>query len=101
MSFPTLGVQNLKAWTLLITPASFILVLGVYLMSITVYRLWFSPIAKFPGPKIAAISGWYEAYYDIVKRGKYLYEIEKMHNIYGQHTDRHDQIYAKLNRSCC
>ncbi|TVY42774.1 Cytochrome P450 monooxygenase [Lachnellula subtilissima] len=83
MSFTTLDVQNPKAWTLFITPASFILVLGVYFMSITVYRLRFSPIAKFPGPKIAAISGWYEAYYDIVKRGKYLYEIEKMHAIYG------------------
>jgi hypothetical protein len=32
--------------------------LVVYLIARTVYRLYFSPVAKFPGPKLAAISFW-------------------------------------------
>lgn len=89
MSSTTLDFQNPRAWTLFITPASVILALGAYFMGLIVYRLWFSPIAKFPGRKIAAITGWYESYYEIVKRGKYLYEIEKMHTTYGQHVKIH------------
>lgn len=61
-------------------------VLGIgafYLLSLAIYRLFFSPIAKFPGPKLAAVTGWYEVYYDVVHKGKFLFEIEKMHDKYG------------------
>ncbi|KAL9089182.1 MAG: hypothetical protein Q9159_002653 [Coniocarpon cinnabarinum] len=47
------------------------------------YRLLLSPLAQFPGPKIAAATGWYEFYYDFFCDGVYVYEIEKMHNKYG------------------
>lgn len=67
-----------------ICAATALLVLGaVYGLSLTIHRLVFSPIAKFPGPKIAAATGWYEFYYDAIKKGKYLFEIEKMHEQYG------------------
>ena len=55
----------------------------VYVLSLVIYRLFFSPIAKFPGPKLAAVTSWYELYYDVVHKGKYLFEIEKMHDKYG------------------
>ena len=55
----------------------------IYAAITVIHRLYFSPLADFPGPKIAAATGWYEFYFDIVKRGKYIYEIEKMHNKYG------------------
>ena len=55
----------------------------VYYLGLVIYRLFFSPIAKFPGPKIAAATGLYELYYDVVHKGKYLFEIEKMHDKYG------------------
>lgn len=48
-----------------------------------IYRLYFHPLAKFPGPKLAAISHLYEGYYDVVKEGRYIFEIEKMHKKYG------------------
>ncbi|KAH8807218.1 cytochrome P450 [Xylogone sp. PMI_703] len=41
------------------------------------------PLAKFPGPKLAAMTGWYETYYDCFKKGRYWVEIEKMHQKYG------------------
>ncbi|KAL3478677.1 cytochrome P450 [Aspergillus californicus] len=55
----------------------------VYNLSLVIYRLYFSPLAKFPGSKWAAATGWYELYFDIWKDGKYLWEIECMHQQYG------------------
>lgn len=57
----------------------------LYLLGLVVYRLFISPLAKFPGPKLAAILGWYESYYDLIHKGKYLFEIEKMHDKYGMY----------------
>jgi hypothetical protein len=57
--------------------------LFLYVVSGAIYRLYFSPIAKFPGPKLAALTLWYEFYYDVIKKGRYTWEIEKMHEKYG------------------
>ncbi|KAL4901620.1 hypothetical protein BDW74DRAFT_170074 [Aspergillus multicolor] len=55
----------------------------VYNISLIIYRLYFSPLAKFPGSKLAAATVWYEFYYDYWKNGKYIFEIERMHKVYG------------------
>ncbi|CAI7646069.1 unnamed protein product [Penicillium glandicola] len=55
----------------------------LYTASLAIYRLYFHPLAGFPGPKIAAVSRWYEFYHDVVKRGNYVYKIEEMHQKYG------------------
>jgi hypothetical protein len=54
-----------------------------YLIGLGVYRLYLSPIAKFPGPKIAALTKWYEFYYEVLLRGKFSDHITKLHSIYG------------------
>lgn len=72
-----------------VTTVSLVLVAGVsYCICLAVYRLFLSPLAKFPGPSLAALTLWYEFYYDVVKRGKYIWEIEKMHQQYGKSLQR-------------
>ena len=61
----------------------------VYPLTITLYHLLLSPLARFPGPKFAAATGYYEFYYDFFKKGSYVFEIEKMHNKYGRSTPLH------------
>lgn len=65
-----------------------LIVLGVYLVKIALYRLYFSPLAKFPGPKLAAFTFWVEIYHDVLRCGKYTFEIAKMHKKYGTSTAR-------------
>ncbi|KAI1875017.1 uncharacterized protein JN550_002446 [Neoarthrinium moseri] len=55
----------------------------LYSLLVVIYRLYFSPLAGFPGPRIAAATGWYEFYYQYWLNGKYIFEIEKMHKKYG------------------
>ncbi|KAJ8129569.1 hypothetical protein O1611_g4059 [Lasiodiplodia mahajangana] len=54
-----------------------------YLVCLVFYRLYLSPLSKFPGPKLAAISKWYEFYYDVILRGQFTFQIQKMHKKYG------------------
>jgi hypothetical protein len=56
------------------------LVHGLYLV---IYRLFFSPIAHFPGSKIAAATGWYETYLDVFKGGQFTFQIDRWHQQYG------------------
>ncbi|KAJ9492516.1 hypothetical protein VN97_g701 [Penicillium thymicola] len=53
---------------------------GVWLAT---YRLWLSPLAHFPGPKLAALTMWYEFYYHSFLEGQYTFRIAQMHRKYG------------------
>lgn len=44
----------------------------------------FHPLYRFPGPKIAAVSYLYEAYYDWILKGRYGKVIARMHKTYGK-----------------
>ena len=47
------------------------------------YRITLHPLAKFPGPKLAAATFYYEFYFDGIKGGSYIHQISKMHDEYG------------------
>lgn len=55
----------------------------LYVAGVIVYRLYFSPLAKFPGPKLAAATLLYEFYYDVICRGQYTFKIKELHEKYG------------------
>lgn len=58
--------------------ASFVLTIGE-----SIRRLYFHPLAHIPGPKLAALTWWYELYFDAIQKGKYVFKIQELHKKYG------------------
>ena len=56
---------------------------ALYLIGLVIYRLYFHPLAKFPGPKYAAISHWHEVYYDVALKGQFTFKVQDLHKQYG------------------
>ncbi|KAL8715238.1 MAG: hypothetical protein Q9220_001196 [cf. Caloplaca sp. 1 TL-2023] len=83
-----------------------IAVLFAYLAAGGFYRLYLSPIAKFPGNKLTALTYWYECYYDLIKGGRFSARVTRMHDEYGPivRINPHElhiqdsQFYATLYR---
>jgi hypothetical protein len=63
-----------------------------YLTYIILERLFLSPLASFPGPKMAAATGWYEFYFDYFRNGAYIFEIERLHRVYGAYCTHRNGI---------
>ncbi|TGO39669.1 hypothetical protein BHYA_0049g00040 [Botrytis hyacinthi] len=61
-----------------------IIVIAVLLTSIccVFQRLYFHPLSKIPGPRLAAATSWYEFYYNAIRDGLYIRSFEKMHTDY-------------------
>lgn len=57
----------------------------IYRVVVALYNISpFHPLSRFPGPKIAAASYAYEAYYDWWRVGRYGKVIREMHEQYGK-----------------
>ncbi|KAI1332885.1 cytochrome P450 [Xylariaceae sp. FL0255] len=79
-----------------------------YFLYLVVYRFTFHPLANFPGPRLAAATHWYEAYFELVHKGgaRYAEKIRRMHDRYGpivrinpdeisvRDAEFHDKLYA-------
>ncbi len=73
------ALDLLITWPLTTIAASFVL----YVVLLYTYRLTLHPLAKFPGPRLAAATLWVEFYHDFVCGGQYLFRIRDMHAKYG------------------
>ena len=56
---------------------------ATYCFAGIIFRLYFHPLAKFPGPRLAAATLWYEFFYDCILFGQYTFRIGRMHEKYG------------------
>lgn len=54
-----------------------------WFIALTIYRLWLSPLSRFPGSPLARVTYGYEFYYDFFKPGQYFRRINEMHQRYG------------------
>ncbi len=74
----------MEALTSLLSWQHIVATVAVYVASIAFYRLFLHPLARFPGPKLAALTRSYEAYYDIARNGQYTFKIAELHKKYGE-----------------
>ena len=68
-------------------PSSYIILLltliCLYVGVLLIYRLFYASVAKFPGPRLAAVTYFYEFYYDVWLEGQYTWKIQDLHKQYG------------------
>lgn len=72
------GFLSLLSWKSIVTT------IVLYYATVALYRLYLHPLAKFPGPKLAAVTRWYEGYYDLYLSGQYTFKIAELHRQYGE-----------------
>ncbi|KIM94013.1 hypothetical protein OIDMADRAFT_35074 [Oidiodendron maius Zn] len=57
---------------------------GLYLIGLSIYRLRFHRISHIPGPRLAALTYYYQSYYDFFPhQGQFLFKLEELHRKYG------------------
>ena len=63
-----------------------------------IHRLFLHPLAKVPGPKLAALTSWHEFYYDCIKGvgGQHEFEIRRMYDQYGECTKDTESLTLRL-----
>ncbi|RAK94263.1 cytochrome P450 [Aspergillus costaricaensis CBS 115574] len=80
-----MAALNLLVEQVLPANISLILLIGIsiYACSVFTIRLYFHPLSKFPGPRIAAATSWYEFYKDVILSGQYSKSFPSLHAKYG------------------
>lgn len=56
---------------------------AIYLTTKVIYRLYLHPLSRFPGPRLAAATYLYGAYYDVVKEAQFVFKLNALHDKYG------------------
>lgn len=79
MGAMTLSSLEAQPPVLIVVQAVLVIVAGLVFS-----RLYLHPLVSFPGPKLAAATGWYATYYDIFMGGIMLEHLEALHKQYGE-----------------
>ena len=78
------GVCVTNTYSLLSSFAILLIISTVlYVGVLSIYRLYYAPVAGFPGPRLAALTFFYEFYYDVWCEGHYTWKIQALHKQYG------------------
>jgi hypothetical protein len=81
-------MSSLSLLSSVVAPSVLAVPVVLYLISLLVYRWYLHPLAGIPGPKIAAATGLVEMWYDIVRGGQYVFQLERWHAEYGKSFER-------------
>jgi hypothetical protein len=57
-----------------------------YAIAKAIQRIYFHPLSKIPGPKLAAATQCYEMYFDLIQKAHMPWHLEALHATYGQPT---------------
>lgn len=71
------GLQE-PSWLVVLAAA-----IASYTVVLATYRLFLHPLANVPGPKIAALTSWWEVYENVWKGGHLPFELKELHKTYG------------------
>jgi hypothetical protein len=65
----------------------------LYVLYVSICRLFFHPLRYVPGPKLAALTQWVETYYECFKSpgGQFMWEYQKWHEKYGRLRAYHNR----------
>ena len=55
----------------------------LFILARSIYRVTFHPLAAFPGPRLAALSSLYGAFYDLLPNRSYCKKFTALHDRYG------------------
>ena len=67
-----------------------VLIVGLLLIvvslgvSLAIRQIFYHPLSKFPGPRLAALTPLYKTYYEVFRGGELLRRIQELHNIHGE-----------------
>ncbi|MCJ1384397.1 hypothetical protein MMC17_007513 [Xylographa soralifera] len=76
--------QNMLSKASFVILAAYVLgFLAIKIIVAVIYRLYFHPLAKVPGPKIAAATRGYEFWYQGLQHTKFPAKIKELHKQYG------------------
>ena len=64
-------------------PAGFAAIV-LFSFGFLVYQTWFHPLAKIPGPRLAAATGWLAFYNNVVRRSVLPLVVIRLHNELGK-----------------
>ena len=79
----SLGMETLHSSVARVGPLAGLVALVLCTIGVCLYRLYLSPLARFPGDKLAALTGWVETYHDVVRGGQFIFKVEEWHAKYG------------------
>lgn len=63
-----------------------LIALAAHSLTVVIYRTYFHPLSRFPGPILAAATKWYYSTMILLNglMEHSMYEIERMHDVYGR-----------------
>ena len=76
-----LRLEIMPSWTDIVV--SFITLQLAYIVYAVISRVFLSHLRSIPGPKLAAITSWYEFYFDAIQPGRFVWKIKDLHSEYG------------------